>query len=260
MRSNPKNSSIPKLTDKNKGFIIQIKKNSYPQGEIRRYRFISIQELLVDSTKILNLNSNASKVYNSNGNIIYNSSEIVEHEIYYISIGEPFFKGIYTPNKKKIIYKEHEKVDQSLTPNDKQLKSQVSVFTAFLNDLNEEAKRKLKKNLIIEESSLLKFEKNNKYGIELLQKISLAIGYYLFQSKIEDNINEIKENVQYLHFSLFDNYINLSEINNNFSNITIIEMIQDKCIDQFEGLNPNEIKFLITGPSKSGKSSLLYNF
>jgi len=255
MESSPKKHSI---MDFRKGILIYLKKNSFPQGESRRYRAVQFQDMLFDSTKILGLNSKAKKIFSSKGDIITNIAQLIEYDTYYVSSGEIFNIG---PSPRKITQKDVIAAIQAEKASKNPIIPQHSVFSLYLKEINDMKKDKEsieedKTHIICNKATHILPDISLKTAIT----ISKCIADMMSTSSMSDEENEtIFDTIRKLQFHFFNIHLFTKGIFSKINNESLRHLLEDEIFNVINNKELNEIAISIVGPKCSGKTSLLYH-
>jgi len=258
MENNSAKSPRKTLGDRSvQGFNISITKNSYPRGNSFKYRFISVEKLLSDSVQILSLHDKAKKAFNKDGKAIVSEEDVEEGMNLFISCGEPFGSGLASPTKRRSL-PNFDDVDFSSglynttntarapSPSDvkpspkKEGASRKEIEKGAFHRMIALSQRSVQQTVI--ESSVSSFASLDVTSRKSLENYS--------------NLLQLMKDAQYHHFQ---NHLTIQRICPSNKNSDIDIAVDEWCISRLNELTTKDIKFVISGPPKSGKSSLMYN-
>lgn len=282
-RQSPKDISTRTL----QGLPVLIMKNSYPRGESRRYRLVTLEKLLTDSVQVLGLTSNARKVFTQDGKLVSDIGTIPEHATLLISCGEPFNQGMPTkkpkarrsesptlPPPSQAQEEELKLKEESVTSQtDLRSQQQSAMFQSvqFLFDENKNGQDLLTRSLSgsitppppkVDKETKKLIQTSTRSIDEELRDSSLAV--YASLTKEEKLEVENTQAVNNLYRTTQFNYFTASLMNqmiyNHLQDDDVRNLVVKWCNDKLEDYEPITTKILLTGPKKSGKTSVLYTF
>ncbi|KAH0786383.1 hypothetical protein GPJ56_009769 [Histomonas meleagridis] len=238
-----------------KGVTIRLVKNALPRDEPRRYRVLFFDKILDDAFKILKMPSYPKKLYDEDGNLINSFDQLKEQQLVYVSAGERFVKKEDTkPKKKKLNYvftkrsNSDSDDDTNHNKNDPQLDSK-SVTSKVSN-------AELKKQQVLNSFHRMIATSSSTSETSINESISSVFSSLTNgQKKQLSNL----ESIQLIHndtqLLAFQSHLIRTRI---ATTPQIMKEVQEWSIDLFNEISPKDIKFVITGPRQSGKTTMLF--
>ena len=234
-----------------RGFLIFISKNTFPKEIFKRYIFTSIEKLLNDSVSLLSLNGHAKKVYNEDGKLVKDDSEIRETGIYYISCGEKFAWPPTSPVKRSPPRKEiiHDDAEES---NEQK------------NNAVEPPKQltKLEKRQLRFSREILSFQRILAITPRTMEETMRISTASVFQALGENQKRRLPNStaLEIEHNETQQALLINALINQKMapSSNKVMPELEEHVIDMLKALDINDVRFVITGPKQSGKTTLLY--
>ena len=254
--SKKKGTSNPSLKSRAiQGFGIKIVRNGFSAAEAKRYRFISMEKLLNESVSILNLSSRPTKIFTEEGKLITDESQIVEKSILFISTGEPFSSGIIQKKRPKTSLASYS-LSQNYPPSPQATKKTVTTIEQVSSKKNSKEDRRLK-----EKNSFTRMVVLNRFSpAENMRDSAMSVFSKLTPSQKAQlpNIDTLRN----LTYQSQQSQLLEMLINQHICPTSCFESVDQPLtlwsIDFFKQLSTDEIRFIITGPRQSGKTSLLY--
>ena len=251
-----------------KGFPIQIQRNAYPRGNIMQYTFTNFESLLVDAQRILNLPSQAKKVFDARGNKVESEDAFERKKLYYISCGESFAQGVNVTQKMKQLQPKTEEeeedqpqqtfYEQAISQN-KEKEAQKRA-EAEMQQTPEKSKQQERR-----EKETAAFNRLLALSNKTVQEAFIESTLSAFAStepdekaKLEkfDQLSTLTKNTQYYDFI---NQLITNQLAPTFATSPIQDEVDMFFIDMMKGLTIDELKFIITGLPQTGKSSVLFS-
>lgn len=244
------------------GFNITITPNIFPRQQGRIYHFRSLQQLIKEAGNLLGLNTPAKKVFNEEGALVKADSDIQPRQTYVVSAGEPF----KSPPKKKIsdaksdknskVSVEEEEEESSEKPKIQLRSALDSVAHLFKTEESHAESTPSTSSKSSEKTGPLpniNLPKSNKTVSDQFRDEALCQFSQLSKDQQAKTPNSLSiramiRNVQREYFIQ-----NLIEQNIK-SNLNLDDEVTKILFDH----KPLSIQYAFVGPSKSGKSSLLY--
>lgn len=257
-------------TKPTKGKNVYLVKNSYPRNDKPKlYKLVNFENLLKDSVDILLLPSIAKKVFNEDGKIINSINEISEKQTLYISCGEKFGLGAPSPQKRpasKLSDKTAQDSINSSVVNDNVNQSPIvpktgasSISSSPSRKQQPQSPKKSKK-----ENEIASFQRTLILST-LTSDISMReASASVFASMTEEQRERLKKHdyIEALHDEIqqteFIQHLFDKSICPTLGVSPINEELNHYAIEILNGLNVDEIKFVIDGPRQSGKTSFLF--
>ncbi|KAK8888609.1 hypothetical protein M9Y10_033340 [Tritrichomonas musculus] len=264
LKKTPTNKSV-------KGKNVYLVKNAYPRNDKPKlYRLVTFENLLKDSVDILFLPSLAKRVFTEDGKAVTSIDEISEKQTLYISCGEKFGLGSPSPKKRPTLKESDQNSKSILNPSyngDNQSnqspakqKTPAPSFASSPSKYSvQQSPKKSKK-----ENELDSFQKTlflSSFSPEMLMRESAASVYSSMTEEQKkklikhDYIEALHDEIQQTEFliHLIDTpicpTIPVSPIN---------EELNHMAIEILNGMEVDELKFVIDGPRQSGKTTFLF--
>ena len=251
-----------------KGINVYLFKNAYPRNDKpKSYRLVSFEKLLKDSVDILFLPSIAKRVYTEDGKAVTSIDEISEKQTLYISCGEKFGLGAPSP-KKRPMSKLSDKTDSinsgiiNENNNQSPLKPKTpasSITSSPSRKTQSQSPKKSKKEIEID--SFQRTLLLSSLTSDLFMREAAAS---VFSSMTEEQQKKLKKHdyIEALHDEIqqteFIHHLFEKSICPSSSISPINEELNHMAIEILNGLDIDELKFVIDGPRQSGKTSFLY--
>lgn len=234
------------VTSSIKGLTISIMKNAYPRGSAKRYRALTMEKLLLESMEILGLNNKGKFVFDENGVKITQIDQLQEGATYYISTGEKFGHGVTPPEKRKVFKSPPKPVRQEPIESPKSAKSNSTKISR-----SEQEMRSF--NYIVATSAVTSEEAVNISSASLFD--SLQDKQKSYADKNQPELRCIRDETRQ---GLFVNHLVENKIVPSSLESVLIPEMEDWAIDLLNESSTNDLKYLVSGPPGSGKTSVLY--
>ena len=225
-------------------FNVNLAKNQYPRSDPRRYRFFSIEKLLVDAVKILSLPAQARKIFKEDGTLVTRAEDINERDTLFVSCGEPFVRVLSSPKRRS----------PAASPAASPAKESPAKEPQSPKDAAEE-----KPKMTRVEREKLAFNRvvalSHRTTDETMKLATASVWDSLTKegkAKV-GSIRAIRDDVQDgLLMQLLQKQGMLPATGE------IQADLRNWAVDMFKGLKIDEVKFVVGGPSQCGKTTLLY--
>ena len=235
--------------------IVTLINNSNQKVQYKNYKVISINQLLEDSVKFLHFQNLPTKIFAQNGNAIKSLKDITDKKALYISCGEEFLTPAQLTPKKPQVIDENDEQEANIVP--------FSPFSSFIKQRKDKEEQERKEAQ--EREDAMKKSKEVKEDVKQLtqEQKNLAI-FSIFASVSPENrgripgYKTINEDYRSYKLKLLTEHIAYSRLFNHISCKDITKQLYDMSIKAIADTKLQDIQYIYTGPTNTGKSSLLY--
>ncbi|OHS93488.1 hypothetical protein TRFO_40217 [Tritrichomonas foetus] len=235
-----------------RGKLIYIAKNAYPRDNFKRYKFTSLDKLLSESMTLVGLNEHAKKIYKEDGTVVKDETDILDGQKYLISCGEKYNYGFPSPGRKSSPIKKdvppEEVEDKSPAKPDEPPKSKEQI--------------KFEKKQQRFQKEVLSFQRILAVSPKTVEETLHHATSSVFQSLLENQRRRLPNyyQLQEIHDSTQQGRFISHLIDQKIcpSSNDILAEVDDWTINFLKAASLDELKYVITGPRQSGKTTLLY--
>ena len=247
-------------------FQINIQRNAYPRGPVKRYPFSTLKKLMDDAPEILGLPAAVKKIFNEQGQKVTSEEMFKHNNLYFFSCGEGFEHGINVAKKNKKpkpVVPEEEKAtfyENAIQQNkEKEAKKKAEEEKLALQSME---KKKIQERRERETAS---FNRLIALSGKTVQETFIESTLSAFASTEPDKkaklqkfeqLSTMTKNTQYYNFI---NQLVTMQLAPTFGSTELQDEVDMFFIDMLKGLTLDEMSFIITGLPQTGKSTVLYS-
>ncbi|OHS97624.1 hypothetical protein TRFO_09325 [Tritrichomonas foetus] len=230
------------------GILVQVVRNAYPRSDPKRYRLFSLDKLLKESMQLVGLNAQAKKIFNKDGCLVKSIDEVNDGDVLYISSGEKFAYGISPVKRQLPKYEPVESPKEEHKPD---------TPTKTKSEIRQENKQNRFQHEVLSFQRIVAV--TQKTVDENLRESTASVYAALLENQRRRLPNWYQ--LQYAHDEtqqarLIEHLINLKICP---TSANVIPEVYDWSMDLFRGIEVDDIRFVITGPRQSGKTTLLHS-